>query len=568
MVSRKYLSEQELHEILMKSDSEDECLLGNADQSSDEEEVALSSPDEEENTDAGSSTPLPKRKFSEFNWNKGDLKPIIHDFSTDQSGCLDENLISHPNILNSFTLFFSEELVQNISLQVNNFQNYSQQQGNIGDHSRITKWTETNMAEIYCFLAVSLLMPQVKKSKINDYWSTDIFLSTPIFSQIMSRDRYLILLKMLHFSDNNNVDKEDSLFKLRMIIDHLKSTYKRLLYPFRNVCIDESLMLFKGRLSFKQFIPSKRHRFGIKLFLLCDCETGYILDFIIYTGAKTEIKSFDEELGKSGNIVYTLMEPYLNKGHILFVDNWYTSPILFARLHADKTNACGTVKGNRKYMPPMKEALKKGEVVSYKTTNMLAIKWVDKREVRMLSTLHSNDMKSTGKKTKEDVPIEKPNCIVDYNANMGAVDRTDMLLSTTESVRKSIKWYKKLFFHLLDTSLLNAHVLYKMTSGDNISLINFQLALVKQIVTKYQQEKPRASSSKRPEDGHSPLRLIDRHFVSMYEATDKNKRPPVRRCVVCAKHKIRRETRYTCAKCDVPLCVVPCFQKYHTVKDF
>lgn len=61
---------------------------------------------------------------------------------------------------------------------------------------------------------------------------------------------------------------------------------------------------------FIQYIPSKRHRFGIKFFLLCDCEAGYILDFIVYTGASTNIKEFEEaDIGKTGNIVMTLLEP-------------------------------------------------------------------------------------------------------------------------------------------------------------------------------------------------------------------------------------------------------------------
>jgi hypothetical protein len=53
---------------------------------------------------------------------------------------------------------------------------------------------------------------------------------------------------------------------------------------------------------FKQFIPSKRHRIGVKVFVLCDCETGYILDFILYTGATTDIVE-DRELGISGAVV-------------------------------------------------------------------------------------------------------------------------------------------------------------------------------------------------------------------------------------------------------------------------
>ncbi len=63
-------------------------------------------------------------------------------------------------------------------------------------------------------------------------------------------------------------------------------------------------------LSFNQYIPSKRHRFGVKFFILCDCKTKYILDFIVYTGTDTEIEKINN-LGVARSIVMTQMKPYL-----------------------------------------------------------------------------------------------------------------------------------------------------------------------------------------------------------------------------------------------------------------
>jgi len=56
----------------------------------------------------------------------------------------------------------------------------------------------------------------------------------------------------------------------------------------------------------------------------------------------------------------------------------------------------------------------------------------------------------------------KPTCVHEYNQNMGDEDNVDRQLSITETVRKSMKWYRKLFFHLIDLCLSNAHALYKM----------------------------------------------------------------------------------------------------------
>lgn len=159
----------------------------------------------------------------------------------------------------------------------------------------------------------------------------------------MPRDRYFKLLSMLHFS-HNIISPNDKLYKIRNVVDMLRNNFSQSFYPYRDLCIDESLLLYKGRLSFKQYIPSKRSRFGIKSFILCDCRTGFVQDLIIYAGSSTTSNSQNKEIGKSGAIVEKLMAPYLGKGHTVFLDNWYSSPSLFNLLYDDYTNACGTVK--------------------------------------------------------------------------------------------------------------------------------------------------------------------------------------------------------------------------------
>ena len=185
-------------------------------------------------------------------------------------------------------------------------------------------------------------------------------------------------------------------------------------------------MLWKGRLGFRQYIPSKRHRFGIKLFQLVDCETKFILDFIVYTGSTTEYQVIPG-LGLSGSIVMELMQRYLNKGHHLYDDTWYTSPALFEPLRRNKTGACGTVRKNRKGLTALTTKLKRGESHYCHKDILLALKWQDNKEVYMLSTIHSTayeNSKKIDRKTGEE--IRKPSCILDYTDKMGAVDHVDM----------------------------------------------------------------------------------------------------------------------------------------------
>ena len=70
-----------------------------------------------------------------------------------------------------------------------------------------------------------------------------------------------------------------------------------------DITVDEYLPLWKGRLKFFIYIPSKRERYGVKIYMLCESSTGYLVSFIIYCGSETKytvpadidlLKDFDE----------------------------------------------------------------------------------------------------------------------------------------------------------------------------------------------------------------------------------------------------------------------------------
>jgi hypothetical protein len=62
----------------------------------------------------------------------------------------------------------------------------------------------------------------------------------------------------------------------------------------------------------------------------------------------------------------------------------------------------------------------------------------------------------------------KPDCVVDYNLKMGAVDKADMINIFVESTQKTTKWYKKIFFYLINAAL-NCHILHRQLTGEMIN---------------------------------------------------------------------------------------------------
>ncbi|KAG8239405.1 hypothetical protein J437_LFUL017987 [Ladona fulva] len=324
-------------------------------------------------------------------------------------------------------------------------------------------------------------MPRMRKLDLEEYWSKDWLLSTPAFPAIMSRDRYMLILRLLHFSDNSAPTDSDRLKKIRLVVD---------------------------------------------------------------SGETTDIEEQGYELGKSGDIVGTLIKPYLEKGHTLFVDNWYSSPALFLWLHNKVTNACGIVRKNRKHMPKM-EKLKKGNIQFMCSDILLALKWCNRREVWMLSTCHDSRMLESSKVDyKTGKKIFKPNCVLDNNKRMGAVDKKDMILSSIESVRKTVKWYKKFFFHVVDMSVFNSHMLHCVSNNKKIPMAKCHISLIREMVERFAGPKGRGGGRKSEED--VPLHLSGRHFAKLVTSDACKSILPCKSCLVCKNKKKRRETRHMC----------------------
>ena len=171
----------------------------------------------------------------------------------------------------------------------------------------------------------------------------------------------------------------------------------------KNLSIDEELLLWKGRLGFKKYIPNKRSRFGIKLFSLCEV-SGYLWNSFVYLGKETIMSNEEQEyikkLGKSGEVVPKMMTDLYGKGYHLYADNWYTSEKLFRHLEENGTAAFGAAMGHRLTVPKSmkEESLSKGKYTYRRDDNMLMIRLRDKKEIYFLSTIHNSAVSNTDKK--------------------------------------------------------------------------------------------------------------------------------------------------------------------------
>lgn len=204
----------------------------------------------------------------------------------------------------------------------------------------------------------------------------------------MPLHRFEQLRSALHFADESQTSREepnfDRAYKVRPLIDHSNEAFQAALLPTKQQSVDEHMIKFKGHNIMKQYIKNKPIRWGFKTLCRRDSETGYLFQCEMYTGMKSE----GTAMGLGELVMLKLTDELKGFGCEVFFDNFFNSPALLSE-HAIK--ACGTVRANRKGMPrnfPSDKEMKRDGIASFSADGIACVKWMDDREVILLSQLH------------------------------------------------------------------------------------------------------------------------------------------------------------------------------------
>ncbi|XP_039315091.1 piggyBac transposable element-derived protein 4 [Solenopsis invicta] len=247
--------------------------------------------------------------------------------------------------------------------------------------------------------------------------------------------------------------------------------------PGKELSLDESIVLWRGQLIFCQYIKNKRHKYGIKLYMLTE-PSSVILKSLVYTGA------LDDTSGKghATKILLHLLQERLDSGHSIYTDNFYNSFELAHQLTSRATYCTGTLNSRRKSNPKavLTKKLKQGETIAAYSNNIFIRKWKNNQDVLYISNEHGNDMIEY--EDRRNRSRTKPAPIYYYNKYMGGVDRQDQLNAYYPSHNKTVRWYKKLGIHFIQLMVLNSHLLYKQYSGNKMSLYDFRLSLLSSLL--------------------------------------------------------------------------------------
>lgn len=508
-----------------------------------------------------------------YPWTKITKDPVLfkqNEF-TENTGPTTPLNTSSP--LSIFSQFLPDDFLGKIIDQSNL---YSQQIHQYQEMPDIT------LPELKAFFGILIFMGFHPLPSMKLYWSNDENFHIERIARIMPLKRYLYILRHLHLNDNSKMpergsDKFEKLYKLRPLLNHLKETFPKLYTPSRNLSIDESMIGYKGRSSMKQYMPMKPTKRGFKVWAVCCAETGYLLNFDIYTG-KNDDQSTNTSLGEK--VVMRLSEPYAYKNYCCYFDNYFTSISLLDNLLEKKLFACGTIRVNRKHYPSsiMKKdkELKMSEYDFAQSNDIGVTKWKDrgKKCVSTASTIHNPSTTTTiSRKNKrgEKIPVNCPQMISCYNKYMGGVDSFDQFMSFYNINQKSRRWWMKIFFYLLEACIVDSYILYKISmktqKRKSMSHLKFRSCLANELIVNFSSKKKtgyapgRGNARKRNHpDGQKTIQNSVRlsnvgdHLPTLSKT--------YRRCGNCSTKAKEKRSNVICMKCNVALCKM-CFTPFH-----
>ena len=209
-----------IHSETVSNSSSENSLNDEIESQSNEEEED----NEEENLNEDISSP-------DAEWMKVTRKARQHGFTGTEELCVRAHPSSTANQIWPIDLYKQIITDDIINLIVQETNRYAEQKISsvTVTRSKLRQWVPMNKGEIEKFIGLIIYMGLVPLPDIQIYWSKSRIYRNELVPSTMSRDRFLLLLQMLHFCNNEepNVGKDLKIRKLvDMILVQYQSIYK------------------------------------------------------------------------------------------------------------------------------------------------------------------------------------------------------------------------------------------------------------------------------------------------------------------------------------------------------
>lgn len=471
-----------------------------------------------------------------------------------------ENIITHlPGVKNKgrdaktpiecFLLFVDDQIIADIVLHTNQRIAEKSEKWKASPH-----YGETNVPEIKAVFGLLYLSGAFRNNHRHLYelWNTD-GTGMDIFRCTMSQRRFEFLVSCLRFDNKDNRKQRvelDRLAHIRAVFDRFVENCQAAYSPSEYLTIDEKLEAFRGRCPFRQYMPNKPAKYGIKVHALVDARTYYVVNMEVYVGLQPEGPFRVSNSPK--DIVDRLVVPVTGTKRNITFDNWYTSFDLLVKLReTHKLTAVGTMRKNKADIPPEFLNVKQRQLYSslfgFHQEGYTLVSYVSKKGkvTLLISSLHHDNSVDNDSKKK------RPEIISFYNFTKCGVDVVDEMSASYNVGRLSRRWPLTIFFSLLNTAGINSQVIYRENNNGAIlarRLFLKQLGL--QLIEDHQRQRMGNPRLTRELRGN-----IRRILGENPEPQPKRKKPNQQgRCAECPRSRDKK-TKHVCESCEAYICV-------------
>ncbi|UYV70328.1 hypothetical protein LAZ67_7002533 [Cordylochernes scorpioides] len=253
-----------------------------------------------------------------------------------------------PTPLEAFLKFISIDIIKKIVEYTNIFIETIRP-----NYSRERDCRNTDENEIRCLLGLIIIIGKNRASHLHfkEIWNAN-GTGIEICRAAMAYERFLFLLRVIRFDNvlTRQIRRDNDKFAaLREIFEMFVANCKQIYSPGEYLTIDEKLIPFRGKCNFRQYIPNKPAKYGLKIYMMSDAHTFYTVNMEPYVGNN---RGPFYKSNASDDVVKRLVEPVSGTKRNITTDNWYTSfPLAQSLLTEHNLTLVGTLKKNKKEIP-------------------------------------------------------------------------------------------------------------------------------------------------------------------------------------------------------------------------
>lgn len=442
-----------------------------------------------------------------------------------------------------FNFFFSEEFLTMICTETN-----AQAQrlllSGTKEFCRVTEWKDISVVELRVFLGLLFHMGNISILRVQDYWKKSRLFSVPIFSRQMARNRFILILRCLHFTSEPVM--QDPIYKIRKLINYFNSKMTECYYPARDLAVHKCVVSWRGRLSLDLRNKAKHPAGGIHLSVLTELD-GFVLKInAMARGNRSEARIRE--------VVMQLLEGKLGNGHAVYLESYYSSAHL-AKILLDNATLCtGILRKDSRELPKylIKKKLPEGLNFSLFKDELHLGKWRSRQAtVYYITTQYGDKMVQLTNGS-----ILKPEAVVKYTLSIAEGSRVVQLSNHNPFEQRTfMRWDLKIAIHIFQTLLANSFLAYNKYSGKKKTVLyEYRLQVIDALLP--ETNAPTVPAVAKSMEMHQIKKIVER------TKSGRNKRRACRHCWLNGRR--RSDSPWYCATCpDAPGLCVRCFAPYH-----